>query len=357
MKKSVIILAILLVAFSGKSQDIHFSQFDKMPLLLNPGLAGMGKGYNRASLIYRTQYTTVGNVYSSPGLNIDFPILSEKMRMGNTYFATGLHFAKDVAGNAKTSQLNVGLTLAIILKLSRESKMSFGVQGSYLQRVIGLDDVKWGSQYNGAQYDASIASGETLVKDKIGLLNGSVGMAYKYYSSDLTLYGIERRAFDIGAAMHNVTRGPLHHLGGNQNKLSTRITAHAKALFTFRNRPFGLVPQALFQRQQGLNEIVFGGGLNYYAKADTKYTGFVRQAYFGFDLLYRWKDAIVTNFRVKFNDFEVGFSYDITASQLGPNVNRVGGFEISLKFIDTYGILFNQGNKHVVNSSNGNLNL
>lgn len=349
------VLVILTITISA--QDIHYSQFEAAPLALNPGYAGMGKGYNRANLIYRTQYPGLGNVYSSPYVSMDFPILNESMRNKNGLLGVGLSFFNDVAGDSKMSTMHAALTLSGIVTIDRQQRVSLGIQSGYMQKSFDVSNIQWDNQFNGFQYDPTLPSGENNFAEKTGFFDLSAGAAYKYFSSATNLYNIERAAFDGGVAFFHLTRGKQEFFQGIQDRLYGRLVASGRALFTMQDRPFGFIPSVLWQKQGPLTETIIGGGINYYIKADTKYTGFVKQAYLGLDLKYRINDSFIAGIRAKFNDFEIGLSYDYTTSTLGPRINGVGGFEISLRFIDTYGTLFNQGNKHVINSHGGNLSL
>ena len=354
------IYSIILLLFLFRSivaQDIHFSQYGNAPLAINPANAGMGKGYNRANLLYRSQYPSLGNVYSTQYLSLDFPILNESMRHKNGLLGIGISFYNDVAGDAKMRTLNAALSLSGIVTLSRQQRISLGLQTGYMQKSFDVANIQWDNQFNGTQYDPALPSGEQGFSERTGYLDMSAGIGYKYFSTNTNLYGIERSSIDAGIAMFHLTKGKQEFIQGIQDKLYQRYVGHFSSLFTFENRPFGIRPTLLYQRQGSLQEMIVGGGINYYIKADTKYTGFVKQTYIGLDLKYRLKDAFIASLRLKFNDFEIVLSYDYTSSDLNTRLNGIGGFEIGIRFTDTYGTLFNQGNKHVINSHGGNLSL
>ena len=356
-KVTYLFIAFLLLSTDWHAQDIHFSQFETAPLALNPGNAGMGKGYNRANLIYRSQYPSLGNVFSTQYVSLDFPILNEAMRHKNGLLGVGVSFFNDVAGDSKLGTLHAALSLSGIVTLNRQQRISLGLQTGYMQKSFDVSNIQWDNQFNGYQYDPTLPSGETNFMEKTGFFDMSAGVAYKYFSTKTNLYNIERVSFNGGIAFFHLTKGKQEFFQGFQDRLYGRIVVSASSLFTPENSPFGFLPSLLYQKQGPLSEAIIGAGVNYYIKADTKYTGFVKQAYIGFDAKYRVNDSFIAGIRVKFNDFEVGLSYDYTTSNLGSRINGVGGFELGFKFTDTYGTLFNQGNKHVINSHGGNLSL
>ena len=56
-------------------QDLHFSQFEKTPLLFNAGQTGNLKGTMRLGAIYRDQWRNFGNFHTTPSFFIDAPVL------------------------------------------------------------------------------------------------------------------------------------------------------------------------------------------------------------------------------------------------------------------------------------------
>ena len=59
MKKPLAILILLTTLTTVGAQDIHFSQVDANPLLLNPAYAGFYDGAGRFGIIYRNQWASV----------------------------------------------------------------------------------------------------------------------------------------------------------------------------------------------------------------------------------------------------------------------------------------------------------
>ena len=68
-------------------------------------------------------------------------------------------------------------------------------------------------------------------------------------------------------------------------------------------------------------------------------------------LFYRYNDAIIPKFSIQINDLNISLSYDLSVGPVNNFNGTVGGFSIGIQYNDTYGVLFNQGNMHVVNRS------
>ena len=74
-------------------------------------------------------------------------------------------------------------------------------------------------------------------------------------------------------------------------------------------------------------------------------------------LFYRYNDAIIPKFSLQFNDLNISLSYDHSVGNVNNFNGTVGGFSIGIQYNDTYGVLFNQGDMHVVRRSRKMRNL
>lgn len=350
MKKISILFIIsifCLPEFSG--QDTRFSQSINTPLLINPGLAGMGNGYSRANLNYRSQWTTTDNAYSTAALSIDFPIYSEKMNWENGYLGTGLTFYNDQAGNGVLSTNEANLVISSILFTGKNSKISLGIMGGYIQKSMNPSNIQWDSQYNGFEYDPTLPSQENFVALASGAVDFSAGMSYKYSNSQVTMTSDgngNNMQFEIGIAAFHLLEPKFNFLQYPDAQTSRRFVGHSRFLKSLNQSPLVLGTNFLYMQHSANQETIIGFEARYLFKGNTKYTGFLKDAYIGFQLLYRHQDAIIPVLSYKFNNWKISTSYDYNYSELGNVTGNVGGFEISIQFNDFEGEIFNQGNKH-----------
>ena len=57
---AIILVAVIFTSLTINAQDIHFSQYDASPIVLNPSLTGMYKDVNyKATNQYRSQWDAV----------------------------------------------------------------------------------------------------------------------------------------------------------------------------------------------------------------------------------------------------------------------------------------------------------
>jgi type IX secretion system PorP/SprF family membrane protein len=349
MRIYILSIAVLAI-FTTNAQDTEFSQFNSTPLLQNPANTGMGRGYNRANLLYHSQHTTMGNVYSTMYASADAPIFSHKMQRASGLFATGLHFYNNTEGDADLSTLNVGLSIAGHVDLDYYNKGSVGIQGTYNQQSYNINAIQWDSQYNGTSYDPTLPSNENFNGNSNVFFNMGVGLLWKHFSREENLTGIDKGSFQIGYSLYNITN-PSLSLINNSDKQYFKHNVHFKSLFAIGEKHIGLAPSGMFLMQGPHIEYSIGSAFLFYLKSDTKYTGFIKEAYIGMTMHYRHTDAIIPGIVIKVSDIIIGMSYDYSIGKLQNFNGGMGGFEFSLQFNDTYGTLFNQGNMHVTNGA------
>jgi len=350
MKKiHLIFILSIFISINLIGEDIHFSQFNNTPLLINPGLTGMGNGYSRANLNYRSQWTTTGNPFSTAALSVDLPIYAKNMDWKHGYLAAGLTFFNDKAGGGIINTNSANLAISSILFTGKNAKIALGILGGYMQKSIKPSNIQWDSQYDGFQYNPALPSQENFVSASDGNMDLSAGISYKYAINQV---GMSTNGqgndllFEIGAAAFHLLEPKFNFLLYANAQVSRRYVGHARFLKST-SSPFVIGGSLLYMQQAASQEFTAGVEARYTFKGNTKYTGYLKGAYLGFQLLYRNKDAIIPVISYKFNNWKISTSYDYNISALRTTTNSVGGFEISIQFNDFEGQLFGQGDKYV----------
>ena len=166
MKPILRFIPALLCIFSCtalKAQDIHFSQMFETPLLRNPALAGIFSGDLRIQSVYRSQWNSLTDAYKTASANIEY-----KLPVGETsdYITIGGQFLYDKAGTVDLTSTHILPAFNYHKSLSAEKNMyvSMALMGGYVQRSIDRSKMTTNSQFNGADYDPTAATGESFSK-------------------------------------------------------------------------------------------------------------------------------------------------------------------------------------------------
>jgi type IX secretion system PorP/SprF family membrane protein len=328
--KVFLILYIIFLKSFVFSQDMHFSQFYMSPLTLNPGMAGVN--YNFEAMVnYKDQWRGVTAPYKTFAASLD--TRSNKREYKDGFWAGGINFFCDKAGDSKMGIAQANLTLAYHLRLAKYHTLGLGIQGGYAQRSIDYNALQWGSQYdpnNG--YDPNISSGEApLTPFSYGDLGGGIVWAFDNTSGLIHVEDNHDLKANLGVAVFHYKQ-KYSFYEKSIEKLYPKFVFHGNALISFPNTKIALVPGFVYYRQGPAQEIFAGTMVRYKLRQDSKYTGIKKGAALSLGGYFRAKDAITAAFLLEYSFYSIGFSYDLNASKLTPASKGRGGVEISLRY-------------------------
>jgi type IX secretion system PorP/SprF family membrane protein len=181
------LLAILALCFYSEyiySQDIHFSQINNTPLILNPSLAGYVNGDTRTILNYKEQWKSITVPYKTFAVSFDMPFFRKKWK--NDYIGMGVSLFNDKAGDAKMGITQFDYSLAYSHTNKEKSKFLVGLQGGWAQRSFDITQLTWDNQYNGSSFDPNLPSNEPAsINNNFSYFDFAAGTAWDYTASKL----------------------------------------------------------------------------------------------------------------------------------------------------------------------------
>ncbi|HNF71853.1 MAG TPA: PorP/SprF family type IX secretion system membrane protein, partial [Chitinophagaceae bacterium] len=158
-----------------QAQDMHFSQFNGAPMILNPALTGYFNGQYRITGIYRNQWSSVTTPYVTFGASVDAQLFKDVAIAD--YLGGGLAIYNDRSGDGNLANLTALASLAYhkFLGLDEKVSISVGLQGGYTQKSIDLSRLYWQDEfYNGGFQPGT--TGEQL-NPKIKYFTANAGIA------------------------------------------------------------------------------------------------------------------------------------------------------------------------------------
>ena len=355
MIKNCVVIFACIICKTTLSQDFHFSQYNENPLLMNPALAGSNY-VMRASIVYRTQWSSVATPYTTYGLSFDSrfkasnwekadPKRTLTFKKAKNRMAGGISIYNDKAGEAKLGTFVTNLTYAMFFPLNRNSNLSLGLQGGFAQRKMDDSKLIYGAQYNGYTYDASLPSGETYSRKSFMYGDIGSGIAYTFNRAERSVAANDQINAQIGFSAFHLTRPQQNFISGESDRLNRKYVFHGNIVFGIPNTLIGLAPTWLIQVQGVNKEILAGMMVKYYIKDDSKYTGILKRSSIGIGANYRTGDAIIASILIEFGRFAVGYSYDINVSKLANASNGKGGSEITLRMVTPTAFLYQRRSK------------
>ena len=307
IRKMTIALWLFLIPAVVVSQDPQFSQYYSNPLELNPAFTGSTDQY-RFVANYRNQWPELPRSFVT--YNASFDAFLSDIRSG-----LGLKLTHDRAGSGALSYTNASGLFAYLFRIHRDIYVKPGMQFGVYQRAVDQDRLKFGDQLIRGGNRSSF---ERFPADK---------KTYFDFSSGIIIYSAN---LFLGFSAHHLNE-PNESLLGENASLPTRYSLHGGGRLVLRQNHRDEVMRAIrgtFQlRKQNestqldlgayveFNPIVFGAwyrGIDWSGSTDRYYEN---------------RDAIIATVGVMLPQVRIGYSYDITISQLFGNTG--GAHEIA----------------------------
>ena len=300
------------------AQDIHWSQFNDIPLFQNPGNAGHFNGDYRFGANYRNQWKSVTEPFSTLALSADTRSNKHKE------LGYGLLLLHDVSGDGKLRTLEMQFNVSYLIKLSNDSIHTFrpGINIGMNHRQVNWNQLYFDNQFNGKTLDPSLPSNELFQTDRRTNFSLGVGGVYEYFRS-------KREKLSAGVGIYNLNR-PDQGFYGVHIPRDIRINLFVKA-FRKLDVDWDLLPALNFSLQGPYRELLLGSSVKY-TLIDR--SGIYRAIYGG--LWFRNRDAAYLSLGIDYQSWFAGISYDINFSKLVPASNARGGIEFAVRYILNY---------------------
>jgi type IX secretion system PorP/SprF family membrane protein len=334
--KHLLFVLLLGTGVAATAQDIHFSQFYLSPLNLNPAMTGLMNCNIRLTANYRNQWASVlkSNAYSTYNASYD-----QKIPVGRyDNFGIGGTFWGDQAGEANFATTTGKLSFSYAKRMAGSRKeahyLVVGAEAGLSQRSLSFDKLKWGTQHNGfGGYDGGLPTREeqNFNQDQFLFADAAAGLLW-FSVLD------ENNNFYAGGAYHHLNRANQSFNDREKDYLYSRFTVHAGGEFEIAPR-LGIVPGVIVMKQGPSFQVNSGTSLKFMLGSGRGNFSNYQAVHFGLWTRVSNKedkgilmDAVILSTRFDYNEFTLGFSYDINVSDLSPASNNNGAFEFALVY-------------------------
>jgi type IX secretion system PorP/SprF family membrane protein len=321
-----LIAVLALNVESARAQDVHFTQFNAAPLIVNPAFTGNFSGQWRAAAIYRDQWRSIPAPFVTYGASLDMPLVQDLTI--DDYLAGGIQLYNDKAGDGNLSNFTGMLSLAYHKFLGRAQdpnmSLSVGFQGGYTSKSIDLSKLYFEEEYYNGEFLPGTGIDRLNLNNKTNywIVNAGIGWSHSLG---------ERFGYAIGLGANNLNQ-PRESFRKQENSevgLGIRYTGQVGAI-AYVSDKFSLRPAVLYQTQATAYELVAGNEFHCIV-GDPEVRSMATAIFLGG--WYRNNDAAMVSAGVEFKGMRIGVSYDYTISDLQGATNGNGGFEISLRYI------------------------
>jgi type IX secretion system PorP/SprF family membrane protein len=354
MKTKLSTLAILfLSAQLCFGQDMHFSQFNEVPMQLNPALTGAVNS-TRASLHYKDQWRSVTVPYKTIGASYEMrfntnewekvPTRTEIYKLAQKRIAGGVSFFSDKAGDGNMGLTEIQFSLSSSAPLTAQSVLVAGLQGGFAQRSVNYSKLVFPEQYTGTGYDANMATGENFSANVFYYGDFSGGLAWIYKRDESKIKSNDGLKCVLGGAVFHFNAPGHSFLNEGSEKIYRRYMGHMLLDKGIRNSNVSLVPSFIAAFQGPTHELIGGLMVKYRLGEDSKYTGYIKGANVLLGAYYRSQDAVIPTLMLEFGRCGIGLSYDLNFSNLTTATQSRGGFEVMIKFVTPNPFIYQNSN-------------
>lgn len=315
---------LLLIPFLSKAQDIHFSQFGNVPMHLSPALTGMFNGDIRFNSNYRSQWYDVPVTYRTAYFAGDMKFYTCEKR--SHFFAGGLIFDYDWAGDGDLSTGRIALSGAYTRQMSQKNFLSLGVQLSAYQRSFDDTNLRFDEQWTGKFYNPFAPNGENFLSKSTFYADVSIGVNWHYQNT-----GGSRTRWDIGVGAFHLNTPNKNFWDEKNADLPARITVYGRGNIQL-GRTIDGVLLGIGGFQGPHREYLVGGAIKKHLRMER-----TKELALMLGLSYRFNaegigvgDAIIPNVEMRHKAWNFGLSYDLNISDFNIATNSLGGPEFSI---------------------------
>ncbi|MBD3638737.1 MAG: PorP/SprF family type IX secretion system membrane protein [Crocinitomicaceae bacterium] len=328
--KRIVLLSVVLASSWGFGQDIHFSQYWTQPMTQNPALVGVNFDF-AVYANYKDQWRQIGSPYKTFGASIDSRLNRKRAEYG--YFAAGVNFFSDKAGDSQMGTSQGNASFAYHIKVAPHHHLGLGLMAGFAQRSINYTYLTWGNQYDGTNYNPNLSTGENFGASQFTHADFAAGFLWSYSNSDglISVTDINTTKFNVGFSVYHLSRPKYSFLGTDQ-RLYMKYVLHGSGIIPIEETRYAWIPGIMMYYQGKAKELLIGTMFRIKLQQDAKYTGYKNGAALSFGAYFRARDAISPMLMFEFHQFAVGVSYDVNISNLKAATNTRGGLEISLRF-------------------------
>ncbi|MFW6019772.1 MAG: PorP/SprF family type IX secretion system membrane protein [Bacteroidales bacterium] len=320
MKQGIIISIILVLhSVTTFAQDIHFSQFNNSPIMINPANTGFFEDAHRFMINSRSQWSSVTVPYQTYSFSYDMQPAYRILQ--NDMLGVGFWMYGDKAGDSEFGTIQASLSLSYIFSLTERDNnyLSLGFMGSWAERSMNYHKLYFDQQFNGEFYDPSLYSGEDKGGKSFNYFDFNLGAHWKYKPQ-------KEQFYNLGLSVNHITRPQQSFINENENRLPVKGIFYGDMSLPLKQQ-HNIVPGFMAAFQGPAAEIIAGSAYKYILTSrEMNYTALQTGVY------YRFADAIILTTALEYQRWHLGISYDINVSDLYNASQGRGGFELSLSY-------------------------
>ena len=253
MGRKVLIYSMFVLALihHGLGQDIHFSQIDINPVLLNPAYSGFFEGKGRFGMVYRNQWKSVSEPYET------FAFTGEWNAYRRRYYGdginVGLSLTADEAGTLSYGTMQADAVVSYFKRLNKSNNhfISVGLSLGMGQQSFNPMDAVLPEQ------DESFDVVKTTYADL------GIGLAWFYNP-------IDDFTIKVGLGAKHLNKPNISYMQLDDIYLNTTYNIYTRVEYKA-SYTFSVLPIVVYKHQNNYNELLYGVDVKWYGYESSSY--------------------------------------------------------------------------------------
>ncbi|HEX3006501.1 MAG TPA: PorP/SprF family type IX secretion system membrane protein [Bacteroidales bacterium] len=313
--KNILFAALLICSGSVYSQDIHFSQFYNVPMLVNPAHTGSFDGDWQASAGYRNQWKSIAQPFRTLAVSYE-----RQFYIQSHHISGGLFILNDNSGNIALKSNQFVLSGAYHRTINNH-RLHGGLQVGYVHKVVDFGDNVFPDQW-----DPSLGYYNPLLNtgvedgDKLSYLDVNLGVMWQKKFGKFLPEG--------GVAVYHINN-PKESFYDDDVHLPPKMAFHAGVKCDVTPNVY-ITPRLLLMNQKGAKDYIFGTSAGFSLPPNSSGVREINGGIYMRNTLANNTDAVVVTVGTMVRNIQLGISYDLNISSLQTYSNNRGAFEITL---------------------------
>lgn len=328
--KNFLVLGFSVWLSAFQAQDFFFTQYDKCLMLLNPSAAGSFDGFERFSMQHKNQWVGAGTSFASTMGSAELTMGKNNFN-NRSYLGAGMHFLRDIGGDARFGTSSFGGTLSGHLVTSPKTKLSAGIQLSYTNRSGDFSSLQWYSQWNGSIFDPSNPVNEPSQVPKYSYIDASAGISFSLINKGDKVGNGKINGLNIGFFSQHLNRPKLRYNELTLDRLYMKIGGHAETELALNNL-YSIEIKTL-QLVQGKHYLGrYGLFLKTKLSQTAQITRLKNDAFVSFGLYGSSTGTLSPSILVDLGGLQFGFNYDLELARISRAYRSSLEFTLSYAF-------------------------
>ena len=319
MKKILQFFIAIILCVNVIAQDPHYTQFNAVPLTVNPAYTGNFEEDIRVAGNFRQQWISSVAPISTTSIQADGKIGYENSSKQRP-ISLGVLFMNDnsMNGTFVSNYISAAASYQITLDKKENQKLSIGLLASYCNRRMDFSNISFQQQFATGGYDLSLPNGESALSNMKAYGCISTGLLYNFSNDKKT------SVFDFGLSVFHINTPKQSFLKDDKQYLPMRFSVQSNYNRKLQDK-FSAGINLLYQNQASVNYLLMGVSASSQFGQDEKNK-------IGLGFWYRTKDAMSPYLFIDYKKANIGLSYDITTSDLKNGAKPLKSFELSLQW-------------------------